>query len=405
MSNYNRRTFIKTFPAIGGLAFLTQSCVNNSNNSNNNQTNVPPKTTESPAVTKKFQMLTIGDSVMWGQGLEEKDKFRTLVKVWLEEKLGQPDCVNLVNLAHSGATIKEPKKKEKDYQIKNPNEDFKGEIPTSYPIITQQLETSLTHFTDPKEAKLILVDGGANDMSKLTALLLPNSANKLITEIEAIKLFGHQINFADYEKKIGTAMGELLTQVADKYKYARIIVTGYYPIITEGTSPDELFNIISNLFEENSLPDKLLTTIIKPIKNNPLKKHRYYKAVVENSKTWADESNKHLEAQVKKLNETNKLTDSNRAFFAKVNFDDHGYNAEDTFLWKLEGKAKTDDKLRDARKTICSPTNDHKFAPDFDYQECKRAGVFHPNEKGAAEYSKAIIELLDTNWDKLGWKI
>jgi lysophospholipase L1-like esterase len=400
MSNYNRRTFIKTFPAIGGLAFLTQSCNNNQGNANNvnsgNNAQITPAVTDT-LNTQTFQMLAFGDSVMWGQGLEKEQKFSYLVKTWLDQKIPN---VKFENFAHSGATINKPTKKEKDYKIKNPNENFEGEIPTSFPIIKDQVASS-NHRAD--EVKLILVDGGANDMSKLTALLLPNSANKLITGIETVKLFGHQINFADYEKKIGTAMGELLNQITDKYKYARIIVTGYYPIITEGTSPDELFNIISNLFEENSLPDKLLTTSIKPIKNNPLRKNKYYTDVVENSKIWYAESNKNIETQVKKLNETNKLTDSNRAFFAKVNFDDHGYNAEDTFLWKLEGKAKTDDKLRDARKTICSPTNDHKFAPEFDYQVCKRAGVFHPNEKGAIAYSKAIIELLETNWKDFGW--
>ncbi len=395
MSNYNRRTFIKTFPAIGGLAFLTQSCGTNSGNFDNSDP-TPPAVSATPN-TQTFQMLAFGDSVMWGQGLEKEQKFSYLVKNWLDKKIPN---VKFENFAHSGATINKPTKKEKDYEIKNPNENFAGEIPTSFPIIKDQVANS-NYRAD--EVKLILVDGGANDMSKLTSLLLPHSANKLINMVETVKFFGHQINFADYEKKIGTAMGELLTQIADKYKYARIIVTGYYPIITEGTSPDELFNIISNLFEENSPQDKLLTAIIKPIKNNPLRKNKYYTDVVESSEIWYTESNRHIEAQVKKLNETNKLTDSNRAFFAKVNFDDHGYNAEDTFLWKLEGKAKTDDKLRDARKTICSPTNDHKFTPEFDYQVCKRAGLFHPNVKGAEAYFEAIIELLDKNWKDFGW--
>ena len=33
-----------------------------------------------------LQMLVIGDSIMWGQGLKDDEKFSSRVKCWLEEK-------------------------------------------------------------------------------------------------------------------------------------------------------------------------------------------------------------------------------------------------------------------------------------------------------------------------------
>ena len=40
-----------------------------------------------PSGADALQMLVIGDSVMWGQGLKEDEKFSSRVKCWLQEKL------------------------------------------------------------------------------------------------------------------------------------------------------------------------------------------------------------------------------------------------------------------------------------------------------------------------------
>jgi hypothetical protein len=57
-----------------------------------------------PAQERPFEMLVLGDSVMWGQGLREEEKFYTKVKEALEREIV---CrrVNLRVLAHSEATI------------------------------------------------------------------------------------------------------------------------------------------------------------------------------------------------------------------------------------------------------------------------------------------------------------
>lgn len=45
---------------------------------------------------KALEFLVVGDSIAWGQGLEEKDKFYTLIKDWLgPEAFGEPREVNI----------------------------------------------------------------------------------------------------------------------------------------------------------------------------------------------------------------------------------------------------------------------------------------------------------------------
>src|SRR5258706_14553536 len=56
-----------------------------------------------PAGGDPLQMLVIDDSVMWGQGLREDEKFSSRVKCWLQEKTEREGKVHME--AHSGAII------------------------------------------------------------------------------------------------------------------------------------------------------------------------------------------------------------------------------------------------------------------------------------------------------------
>ena len=50
-----------------------------------------------------FNMVVIGDSIAWGNGLNKKSKYSYLVADWLQEKLNRP--VEVTVYAHSGAAI------------------------------------------------------------------------------------------------------------------------------------------------------------------------------------------------------------------------------------------------------------------------------------------------------------
>ncbi|NJM53676.1 MAG: hypothetical protein HC846_09980 [Blastocatellia bacterium] len=85
MSNFSRRQFLKSLGAMATLFVANRTGLSFAQNSGD------------------FEMLVVGDSVIWGQGLEEKDKTYTLIKNWLETELDKR--VNLKVKAHSGATI------------------------------------------------------------------------------------------------------------------------------------------------------------------------------------------------------------------------------------------------------------------------------------------------------------
>ncbi|HEX2173044.1 MAG TPA: hypothetical protein VHL09_11445, partial [Dehalococcoidia bacterium] len=51
-----------------------------------------------------FNMVCLGDSIMWGQGLTESTKFTSLIKTWLESML-PGRSVNRFVYARSGATL------------------------------------------------------------------------------------------------------------------------------------------------------------------------------------------------------------------------------------------------------------------------------------------------------------
>src|SRR5437879_5500687 len=57
-----------------------------------------------PAGGRPFNMIVIGDSIMWGQGLEEGDKISTGVQQWVRTQLFGLQVKREV-FAHSGAVI------------------------------------------------------------------------------------------------------------------------------------------------------------------------------------------------------------------------------------------------------------------------------------------------------------
>jgi lysophospholipase L1-like esterase len=102
-----------------------------------------------------FQVLAIGDSIMWGQGNREDRKFVRLVRDWLRDERKKAD-VCLSSIAHSGAvaaartTDAQPAKW--------------GEVPDDAPSIHAQCEAGANGLA-ADDVDLVLVNGGINDIS------------------------------------------------------------------------------------------------------------------------------------------------------------------------------------------------------------------------------------------------
>src|SRR5918999_1774692 len=108
---------------------------------------------------RPFEMLVLGDSVMWGQGLREEEKFYTKVREALEREVV---CrkVNLRVLAHSEATIL-PKREFCP--------DAPGEVPARRPTINAEVELAVQDYAGAGvplgSVGLVVVDGGINDVT------------------------------------------------------------------------------------------------------------------------------------------------------------------------------------------------------------------------------------------------
>jgi hypothetical protein len=152
-----------------------------------------------------IRMVVFGDSVPWGQGHREKDKYRYKV----DQALGATS----VNYSHSGATIGVG-----DHTVEAP---CNGEAPVAYPTILKQCEM---FNDDPASVRIILVNGGINDVN-IRVIMFPLTTSEYLSR--QIRRYCHD------------DMYTLLDQIAGKFSHpdAAIILTGYYPIVSPESDP------------------------------------------------------------------------------------------------------------------------------------------------------------------------
>src|SRR5579871_2710019 len=148
-------------------------------------------------------LLVIGDSVVWGQGLQEQHKTANI----LARHLGAETQM----LAHSGATIGI----RDSYTVTMPS----GEVPCFFPTILQQLQS---FSGDPAHVKWILMNGSINDVE------VQRVFNPMVPQFE---LELHTRNYC------GRDFHALLEKVIKKFPQAQVLVLGYYPALSQQSSP------------------------------------------------------------------------------------------------------------------------------------------------------------------------
>jgi hypothetical protein len=158
-------------------------------------------------------MVVLGDSLMWGQGLREENKFTTLVGNWIEASL-PATRVTMYRYAHSGAVI--PANEERDAGAPTP-----GEVPNPYPSITAQFWTATASIAASTPVDLVLMNGGANDVSIADILGTDASVNEKLERITAIT-----------RENCREPMARLLPYVLQKFPLAKVVLTSYYPIVS-----------------------------------------------------------------------------------------------------------------------------------------------------------------------------
>jgi hypothetical protein len=308
-----------------------------------------------------FHMVVIGDSIAWGSGLEQKDKYYYKVANWLQKRLKRP--IEVAVLAHTGATLTKPKDGENGgYKFVNP------ELSSWDPTLLEQVG----NISSPENVDLVLLSGGINDVNVNTILNPLTNPSEIRT---------HCMN-------IEAPLRTVLVRLLDNCTKSKIIVTSYYPIISNDTTESSLDVFVNEL--QNLIPNSTEAKGLSLIKNLFGGK-RIILMMSSNSNIFDSQSRLSIAKAVKQANQ---YSISNfrekRIVFAPVDFpSNRSYGTNESWLWELT----------DQRANKGKPTNDNKY--EFRVSLCKNVScdgneivnaIGHPNVEGADEYNRTVIK-------------
>lgn len=347
----------------------------------------PQPVSEVKSDARQFNLLVLGDSIPWGQGLRDEHKAWYLVKTWLENTGGRQVRERIE--AHSGAVIGSV-----GDSAGNPIPPLDGEVNRGLPSVNDQIENALRSYADPAKVDLVIVDGCINDLDARRLLNAANTADG-IRELA--------------QEKCGPPVEALLSRITGSFPNAHVIVTGYYPILSEKTSNDFFMRALFKRLYSGSAPmdDKQLRA-----------------RLVEMSREWYQATNRMLAAATAKVDAQLQAKGSRqRALFAEVAFlPEHSFAAPQSRLWGFDASAirkllviltlgrvtlNTNDERRSQRSASCNDifrrpageTKEQKKARQNRIALCRLAAIGHPNRKGAQIYAEAIGQQLKL----LGW--
>ncbi|HSP62351.1 MAG TPA: SGNH/GDSL hydrolase family protein [Pyrinomonadaceae bacterium] len=341
----------------------------------------------------QLNLLVLGDSIMWGQGLNEQHKAWYQVKTWLKENTNR-DVREHVE-AHSGAVVGVNDASPWNYSPPD------GEISSAVPTVNHELDRALKSYANPSQVDLVLVDGCINDVDIRNLLNAANSSDdvkRMATE------------------KCGLPMQALLRRVAYSFPSAHVIVTGYFPIVSENTPNSLLMKGMARMFYQPGP---------KPAK---LKQRDLRENLIAVSRAWYQSSNAALGDAVDKVRADLATKGSRqRIMFVEIPFPpEYSFNAPETRLWGFNASflrkllavltlgrvtLKTNDEQRHQRVASCNEqykrpageTSSQRGTRQMRRMLCWYASLGHPNRKGAAIYADAIVAKLKVLLAETGW--
>jgi hypothetical protein len=355
-----------------------------------------------PPAGNPLEMLVLGDSIMWGQGLKPEEKFSWRIKCWLQEKTSRE--VRQTVFAHSGALISAdpgtaPRFKSND-----------GEVNLPYPTINEELNHA-REFYGPANSKvnLILLDGCINDVDVSNLLNVTTDPNWLRERIHTSCRLG---------------MHDLLQRVTESFPNAQVIVPSYYRIVSDSTADNVFIRLLAKNLNNEEPEARRLTD--KEMRER----------LIKLSELWYRVSTADLREAVETIN--SELASKNlppQVSYVEIDFwPEHSFSAANTLLWNfifgstnLSGLRKfivilsfgtsaykPNDEVRESRIRSCNETfkapQGVKETPAEKSSRkdrlliCRYASLGHPNQMGALVYTEAIKGQLRGIIDKAGWK-
>ncbi len=351
-----------------------------------------------PNGASPLHLLVIGDSIMWGQGLRENEKFSSRVKCWLQPKINRP--VQVHSEAHSGAVIAVSTPAPPPFVSAN------GEVNLTTPTINEQLDHAIRFYSELNATpSLILMNGCINDVGVKNLLAAS-------TPLEELR--------ARARKSCGEDMQLLLQRVKKTFPQSHVLVMGYYPIVSLQTADNAFLRLLV----------KKLNNLRPEAKRMSDKEMR--RRLIALSEAWYQTSTASLLEAVTK---TNQLEAAPKVSFVEIDFGpEHVFAAPDSLLWNfmfastnVSGFAKVvvllsfgtaaykpNDHVRESRVKSCEETfkkpkgikeeKSRKAAREDLFLVCRYASLGHPNQMGALIYAEAIKGRLQHLIENANWK-
>lgn len=359
-----------------------------------------PNQTPAPGDADALHMLVVGDSIMWGQGLREDEKFSTRVKCWLQDKTNREVRVHVE--AHSGAVVSGVSPAEPLFVTSD------KEVNMNSPTINEELDHAISFYKGTATSPAVtLVNGCINDIGVKNLLAVSTSLEWLRSQVK---------------KSCGDDMQLLIARARSSFPQSQILVTNYYPIVSKLTDDNAFLRLLVKKLnsrgpEAPRLSDKEMRQKLIAI-----------------SEEWYRVSTAALAEAVAKTNATLRAG-SPPVIFVELQFGpEHVFAAPDSLLWNFMfattnatgfakivvalsfGTAayKPNDHVRESRVKSCEQvyqkpkgikeTKEQKRSREDLFLICRYASLGHPNQMGALVYAEAIKGRLLPLIDKAGWK-
>lgn len=283
---------------------------------------------------KRTDLLVFGSSVLWGQGHQEASKLDVLFARWLEKT--RREKVTLQRFAHSGAHLQAPGEAAALF----------GEVPTPHPTVEQQVAMAPARGRGKTR---ILIEGGINEVGG-GRIVNPRTRASEIRQLTKQSCY-HSLK-------------EVLRQVAAKYPYAEVLVPGYYHIVAPAAGMAEVASLLA----------------VEGVSGKPADDDdSAADSVVRNSQHFAVAADHWMGRAVAEVRAETELD----CRFVPSGFSmENGMFGRDCFLfqpWQI-------DPMMDERAGPCA----RALSDGRTGVHCFLAAAFHPNERGVAQYLKAL---------------
>jgi hypothetical protein len=356
------------------------------------------------------RMLVLGDSISWGQGLDEAHKSSALLARAWSAALGD-ELLDVVRFAHSGADIWDdgqsgvtaaldpaPPPFESIFfrsegairetppcGATQAARDARGEVPDETPYLLRQIVDAAAELGPEKKVDLVVLNAGIND-TEIYNLIMPGKLReKVVARGTSLKA---RIEFT-------------LSTLGAAFPGAKVLMTGYYPVVSEKTRVLELLQLWHRLaaaaLEEGIIAvEKVLpfgsgleSASVNPSKEAQLEEFLFPDPLAALVADLAARCRDWTVAMHGVLTEAIAAFDAGRhvASFVDPAFGpEHAIFAPQSLLWPFVDGQPTD-PLAAARKKYCQVRD----IRGFDRLTIECASMGHPSVEGAQRYGDALI--------------